>query len=238
MRVAICDSEEVYRRSLFDMISQWHKQRGILLRIATYNSSEDLLESIEKEQLYDLIFLGTNFPNELNGMSLARNIRSVDNCTQIVFISEDKKLASQGYFVNALRYLDKPFFQSQIDECLNVVFSQWQINMPDRIVLQSNNSIYVLHTKDILFIEARGNSIVVQRVSATEPYTIRKTLSSMQKILNTNCFVRCHRSFIVNLNYADYITFTNIALGGDHKIPIGKKYRHSTKNAIISFCSL
>ena len=128
MKVLICDDERQYSDAINAAIQRWQMQQpSSIVSVDTYNSSEDMLESLKCKTIYDLAFLDIQFPGEMNGLQVARELRLLNEQMVIVFISNYEEYAIDGYRVNALRFFYKPITDEQIFECLDLSYHQWQL---------------------------------------------------------------------------------------------------------------
>lgn len=232
MRIAICDDELIYRVAICEAIEHWQKQHGVeAVLVRHYHSSEELLNDIESKQRYDMLFLDIQIPNEMDGIKLAKRIREMDECVQIVFFTNFAEYAYDGYYVNALRYLHKPVHPDQISECLDIAFRQWKYAHGENIVLEYNGGSLVLKYNSILYIEANGHMILIHCTDEKEPIRIRQRLSQLLTILPETIFVMCNRSYIVNIMYVRKITYDRVVIADGEDIAIGKRYRDGLKRA-------
>ena len=104
MRIAICDDEEQFRAGLRALIT---KLIGDLdPEINSFHDGHDLLAEFDRKP-YDIVFLDIEMP-EMDGITLARTLRSRSSEVLIVFLTGHVEYAIEGYEVNALRYLTKP----------------------------------------------------------------------------------------------------------------------------------
>lgn len=94
----------------------------------------------------------------------------------------------------------------------------------ERIVVKSSGDLHFIKASDVLWIEAQGDFVKVQTVAQTQ--LVRETLQSMEQKLDTNRFIRIHRSFVVNV---EHIKRVAPALYGDHTVYMsdGSKLRLS-----------
>lgn len=223
MRIAVCDDEDVYIDAIVEAIDIWRKRRQVSsVAIQTFCSSEDLLGMIESKDWFDIIFLDIQIPDEINGLEAARRIRSFDKFAKIVFVTNYAEHVYDGYYVNALRYLCKPVFPEQVFECMDVAYTQWKLNQDTDIMLRSKNSNKKLSYTDILYLESRGHNLMFYLTDTKEPIAIRMTLERVFDVLPSELFVRCHRSFIVNISYVRRITRVSLTMSDDRVLAIGK----------------
>lgn len=132
MRIVICEDELVYQVALRQAIHHWQRTTGYNdIEIASYNSSEELLEQFEQKMEVDLFFIDIQIPGELNGVELARKIRQTQLDVTIVFCTNYNEYVYEGYTVNALRFLKKPVIQDEVFFCCNYVHSRLNGSIPN-----------------------------------------------------------------------------------------------------------
>ena len=94
----------------------------------------------------------------------------------------------------------------------------------DIIFVKSNSRLVKIKTKDIFFVEALKDYVVVNTL--TTRYTIHSTMKDIEKKLPPMEFIRVHRSFIVNIGKIVAIEYPNLILEEDKKtVPIGGSYK-------------
>lgn len=192
----------------------------------------DAIEAIEylNKNTVDLIFLDLNMP-KLKGFEF---LKTLPNPPKIIVATAYKEYALEGYELNIVDYLLKPFSFERFLKAINKAFivdaskttsiTQNEANdeKPERIFLRSNNKSIQVVLDDILFAEASGNYIKI--VLKEEIITIRGSLSSIMELLPNEGFVQVHRSFMVAQKHIRRIEGNQIFL--DHyTVPIGKLFR-------------
>ncbi len=101
----------------------------------------------------------------------------------------------------------------------------------DFIFVKSNSKLVKLNTKDIYFVEALKDYVVINTLE--KRYTIHSTMKDIDKKLGETDFIRVHRSFIVRLDKISSIEYPNLQLENDKKlIPIGGSYKDNLVNKI------
>lgn len=225
MTVIICDDEIVYLNTLKETVTSWVMTHELENAIAVYcfSSTEDLLTAWKAGLAINVLFLDIQLPGEMSGIELAKVIREKDDQATIVFITNYSEYACDGYYVNALRYIQKPVHNSNIYECLDIAYRQWQLSQSESLILKLKKQTYVLPFRDIIYIEAFAHYLAINRTSKP-PLQIRSTIPALYKELPKALFVQCHRGFIVNISYIRFMTKNAITLVGNHTIPIGSKY--------------
>jgi two-component system, LytTR family, response regulator LytT len=94
----------------------------------------------------------------------------------------------------------------------------------DTIFVKSNSRLVKVRTKDIYFIEALKDYVVINTLN--DRYTIHSTMKDIERKLSPNEFIRVHRSFIVRIDKIAAIEPPNLLLEDNNKtIPIGGSYK-------------
>ena len=146
MNVIICDDDSCYREALRNTIHSWallHQLRNTII-VRCFDSSEEIFNACKNGLTIDIAFLDIQIPGEMNGLELAKSIRSTNEQASIVFVTNYSEYACDGYSVNALRYLQKPICDSMVYECLDIAYRQWEFAKEQFIYVNINKQKIVL----------------------------------------------------------------------------------------------
>lgn len=225
MRILICDDEKQYADAIRAAICRWMDQRGSsVAQLDVYSSSEEALGSLNDKAAYDVAFLDIQFPGEISGLQLARELRERNEQMTIVFISNYEEYAVDGYRVNALRFFYKPVSDVQIFECLDIAYRQWRLMVNAYLLAENNQQLCRVPYRSILYIESRAHYVYIRSISGEDSeIVVRKKLSEIMRNLPDEMFVQCHRSFAVNLLFIQKISRSQITLTEGTTIPISAR---------------
>lgn len=220
VNIVICENDKNDQEFVKDKVVEILDDLDIEYEIKVYNSGDDLLEGYDKYT--DIILLDIQMDG-LDGMETARKIREFDDNVEIIFITSFVEYALEGYEVNAYRYLLKPVkdenLMTSLINCLN------DRNFVKRsIVIKEGDTRIKISFKDIMYIEVQGNDITVHTLKDT--YRTKGTMSNFETEINSNMFVRCHKSYLVNLEYIKSIKRYTSILVNDEEVPLSRnKYK-------------
>lgn len=172
------------------------------------------------ENPIDLLFLDINMPAQ-SGLDF---FRSLDDRYMVIFTTAHAEYAVDGFNLNAVDYLLKPYSLERFKQAINkaIEFHQFRKgNVTDQIFVKADYSIIKIPTEEILFIEAYTDYLKIHRIGKKMIVT-RMTMSNISEILPDG-FVRVHRSYLVPFNKIELWSNRQITIG-EHKIPIGKTY--------------
>ena len=192
----------------------------------------DAIEAMEclRNHKVDLIFLDLNMP-KLKGFSF---LKTLPEPPKVIVTSAYQEYALEGYELNVVDYLLKPFSFERFVKALNKLettsepkgVSNLKIK-DERLFLRSNKKGIQLRINDILFIESTGNYIKI--VLRNKEVQVREKLSEIIKMLPVNDFIQVHKSFVVAKNHINTIEGNRVMIN-DYTIPIGKTYKHYVSN--------
>ena len=223
MKYLIIDDEHIAHKIIMEYCEMLpHMQ----LQKNCYNALE-ALEYLNTHQV-DLIFLDLNMP-KLKGFEF---LKTLTNPPKVIVTTAYSEFAIDGYELNIVDYLLKPFrFERFLKAVNKVVASNTKVkkSIPEasetptkRIFLRQNKSHIQIELYAILYVEASGNYTKI--ITKTETITIRDKISDILVSLPTNGFIQVHKSFAVATQYINKIDGNRIHIQ-DHIIPIGKLYK-------------
>ncbi|WP_394746979.1 LytR/AlgR family response regulator transcription factor [Spongiimicrobium salis] len=199
----------------------------------------DAFETIRQLQQHtvDLVFLDINMP-KLTGFEL---LKTLSHPPKVIVTSAYKEFALEGYELNIVDYLLKPFSFERFMTAVNKIslhhaiptVPESQQQKEERLSIKGDKKHYLIAFDDILFVEAYGNYCKV--------FTIEEVITTLQKISTFETrlpqnFIRIHKSFIVAKNKVKAIEGNTIHLK-KHSLPIGQTYRSAIKIIFNTFNS-
>lgn len=174
--------------------------------IATYTDGIQALENITDMNI-DIALLDIEMP-EITGIELAKRINEIDENVNIIFTTAYKQYALDAFEIGAVHYLLKPIRKEKlitaIDRVREPVDNQIKVikgksDLPEKISVKGNNSTTFTKIKDIIYIESLSGKTFL--VTKKEKLESKEKLQFWQKELSEVGFLRCHRSYIVNMEY-------------------------------------
>ena len=238
MQIAICEDDQLYIDGISRACKEWQQIHNCTtLTIKQFNTPESLLDYWEKRgrRQIDLFFLDIEF-TYMNGFDLAKEIRQTDTVTPIVFVTNSKNYMLAGYELSIYRYLVKPVQNDAIFNCLDHAFSILNSSAQDSVILDKTGGVIRVPIKDILYLSYGLHSVIIHKTTRGELVsTLYESFDQFSSSLPANHFVRCHRGYIVNLQYICQYTRTKLYLINDEEIPIGKNYQDNALDTIHKY---
>ena len=232
MRIAICDDEQAQQILLQKYLLEWGKEHNIPIETNLFSSGESFLFSWEEDKIYDLLIFDIEM-GKMNGMELANEIRRQDEEIPILFITGYDSYMAQGYEVSALHYLLKPVNK----EKLFAVFDRLQKNRErseneEKLLFQTEEGSLSLTVSKIWYVEAYGHQSILY--TQDEDYVLKQNISAVEKLLEGKKeFIRCHRSYLVNLQHISAIVKNEIILDNKKRLPVSRNLSKEVNAAFI-----
>jgi len=198
------------------------KQVDHLNLIKTCSSPLEAVSVLQKENI-DLLFLDIEMP----GMSGMDMLKTINNIPQVILTTSHTEYALDAYDFNVVDYLIKPVtlprFLKAITKLKNNDDTKDIINAGlEYFFIKKDSVLNKVPIQDILWIEALGDYITIH--TKDQRFILHTTLKSLENKLNTNKFVRVHRSYIVQIDNIKKVEDTTIFIH-DNSIPVGALYK-------------
>lgn len=233
MRIAICDDERACLTQASSLLEAWAKSRTNLI-IECFTEGDSLIRAQKSTRPFDIILLDIIMP-ALNGIEVAREIRSFDKDVKLVFLTSSAEYAIESYSVKASNYLLKPIAPEALFACLGELESEIDAANEKRTVLvRGSRTVHRLDPRSIECLEARGKHVVLTLTTGESIGSI-ETLHALENKLDiADGFFKCHRSYIVNINHVGAYTTDEITMRSGSRVPIARNIKAEFKNAYFS----
>ena len=195
-------------------------------------------QEVLKTATADLLFVDINMP-DMNGLEF---VRSIDSGHYIVFTTAHPEFALEGFKLNAIDYLLKPFSYEEFMKATQKVISlvdlverchaaesaiaQNEAEAADKEVIsvKADYKTQLVKVADIVYLESAGEYVRLH-IEGSSTITTLFRLKNMETTLPAAGFLRVHRSYIVNLKRIASYTKGRIFLDNGEYIPLGENYK-------------
>ena len=214
--IAICDDLEAERIGLARMVQSYARQHGQKVRLRLFSSGESLLAALGGREPIQLLFLDIYMPG-LSGVETARRLRAAGSDLAIIFATTSQDHGLDSFEVRATDYLVKPFWEEDMAACLNWFFPH--VPEPLRVLpVYSEGEWQNLTLSHIYYIDVYGHQ---SRIHTPRGMVVtRRGLDDLEAAIDSRDFLRCHRSFLVNLNHVEGIEGNDFRMDDQTLVPI------------------
>ena len=223
-----------------------------LRQLAAYINKVDFLElrgqcqsaaeakAIMDEEPIDALFIDINMP-DVNGMDF---VKSLDVAPIVVFTTAYSDYAIDGYKVNAVDYLLKPFSLADFRKAADKVKEQYdlrhqepivsQVDDDDSLFFKTEHRIVRVKIDDIRYIEGMSEYLKIHTEGRQKPVIVLLSMKKLEVRLPKSKFMRIHRSFIINLSKIQEVIKNLVIMDEDTNLPVGDLYKDAFSNYIDS----
>lgn len=212
-----------------DILRQYISELDFLDLIAEFDNGVSAVSFLRKQEV-DVLFLDINMP-KLSGIDL---IRSLSHPPKIVLTTAYSEYALEGYELDVIDYLLKPFsferFLKAVNKVSKLLESEQASDESQPLIIKADGKTYRIDEEDILFVESLGDYVTLH--TSSEKLTFNQSLKSFLEKLSPDSFIRVHKSFVVSLSKINYVEGNMISVG-EKEIPIGNAFKDDFKNKFL-----
>lgn len=218
-------------------LARYIEQVPYLELVAECQSGIEAKQIIESETI-DAVFVDINMP-DLNGLDF---VRSMASPPLVVFTTAYSEYAIEGFKVNAIDYLLKPFGLDDFKRAANKVKAQYElrntatvssVDEDDALFLKTEYKVVRINIGDIRYVEGMSEYLRIYLEDRSKPLIVLLSMKKMEERLPARSFMRIHRSYIINLRKIQEVNKNRVIMDADTYLPIGDMYKDAF-NAYIN----
>ena len=207
IKIALCDDNEIERGILKNVVEGLLIDIGYSAQVFEFSSGEKLLRNYSRGD-YDVIFLDVQM-KQLDGIET----------------TSSEAYMKEGYDIHALAYLLKPYRVEKVRETLEYYLKKYDVKKQDEktemleVTIQQKKIF--IRQRDIYFLESMGR--VVSIYCKNGVFKVYSRLGELEEKLDSDMFLRCNQSYIVNILWVSDIVDYDFYMPGDRLVPIRKR---------------
>ncbi|TRZ42150.1 LytR/AlgR family response regulator transcription factor [Robertkochia solimangrovi] len=215
-----------------DLIESYVLKTPFLKLAGKCNNAFEAMQLLKEENI-DLIFMDIQMP-DLNGLDFSRTLKGK---ARLIFTTAFDQYAIEGYKVDALDYLLKPFDYTEFLAAASKALDWYQITernnqdsggerkpAKEYLFVRSEYRQLKIRIDDILYFEGLKDYIKIYLKDQQKPILTLKSLKSIFEELPEKRFMRIHRSFVIALDKIDEIERNQVVIQGK-RITVSESYR-------------
>lgn len=230
-RVAVCDDTEEERLRVAEHAELFFCEEGLAVHIDTYVTGKELLDSGRD---YDIYLLDVLMP-VMSGIETAEALAGKEKHPLVVFITSSLESAVDGYRVEAAGFILKPVQEADFKSTMQRVMKRY-LGVKQAVLSVVHNRVNVkLSLERLAWFENRLHRVFV-RLTDGEVLSINQKLSELQLSLEEYPqFLRCHQSYLVNLEWVEKLEDSCFCMRDGQMIPISRNFYKQSKNAYYHY---
>lgn len=222
MRIAACDDNVEFLQGLSQLLNVYSKENSCNVEYKIFTNPLELVTQMEKGVHYDVVLLDICMPG-INGIQCAKDIRKCDNFVKIVFLTSSADYGVESYQVKAYDYHLKPLEKEKLFSVLRRIEMETQKKEQNIFVLKSKTGITKISLSKLEYCEVINRKVVFRMVNGEEYECSLRMNELEEKLMTFGCFMRPHRSFLVNIDFVRTLTTHNIVMESGAQIPIPRE---------------
>lgn len=212
-----------------DYLAKCCEKSGLLEVKGHFPNVEEALQFLNQQSV-DLLFLDVEMPGATGFELLDRLAYS----PKVILTTSKTEYAYNAFEYNVSDFLKKPFTYQRFLEAVQKITAPTPDNnvnstATDHIYIKSEGKLIRLNNSDILYIESMGD--YVKFVSTDKKYITHNTIKNLEEKVNKQCFLKTHRSYIINVDKIDDIRENLLFIKGN-EIPISKAHRSEVRKRL------
>lgn len=231
-QILIFDDDREECRWAKKTLETFAQEQGKEVTVGTVSDEESLMEYVEGNAELDIVFLDICVGEEAAGIEMARKINAVWPNILIVFLTGYLVYATDVYDTSHIYFVLKDEFEKRLPGVFTKLEAAIEARNKGYIYVSAKGKELIVREEDILYIERKGRN--TQIVCAKRTIEISEKLTELEKKLSQDSFVRCHNSFIVNLNAVRELRRTEIVLEDGGTVPVSRNRLEKTRERFLS----
>lgn len=233
MRIAVCDDSFMDRELITNLLQHYFLEKSIRYELVEYDNGINLVCDIEEGDWFDVIFLDI-YMHDLLGIDVARKLRANHFTGEIIFLTASSDFAVDSYEVAAAGYLLKPHSPEKLYQAMDRITQHLDVNTYQ---IQQRSKVIRVPYNEILYVESSNSKCVLHRKGGCT-YVIYKRLAKIEEELadGHGRFLRCHQSYLVNMDYIQQVDKQFLLTTGDHVL-IRQRDLKAIRQAYLDYMS-
>ena len=231
LSIIICDNEDKELTELELMTLNIFENCVHIQKCNNYFKLQTLLFDEIREKV-DIVLMNIKIGKEM-GINLANQIQRIFPYVQIAFISDSPEYAKDIFKANPAYFLLKPVNKNDLQEAMNRMISQLNIKKHRIFIFETKREIFPLLIENIRYVESEKRVVHFHMLENRVESGYGK-IDEIEERLPIQ-FLRCHQSYIVNMNYIFSFSANSIVLDNEMTIPISRAKFKNVKNILFNY---
>lgn len=233
IKAALCDDDILTLNEMQGFLDRYCRERNREIIHTTFCNPLELLSEIERGVRFDVLFLDILMPGQ-NGIETAAEIRRYDSNIKIVFLTSSAEFAVQSYTVDAYFYQLKPLQWENFLRVMDSLLEKCAREQENSLILRCKGMLTRIELKQLEFCEVIHRTLLFHLTSGKVLESTGSLNELGRKLAPYDCFLRVHRSYIVNLDYVQNISYRAVTMTCLTEIPIPRGKYNEIKDAFLA----
>lgn len=234
IKLAFCDDEISVLNEFRILLDRYRVERNEEIDYTAFHSPLDLLSAIERGVRFDVLFLDVLMPGE-TGIDAATEIRNYDKNVKIIFLTSSTDFAVHSYTVGAYFYQLKPIGEESLFRLMDSVLAACEKEHSNSLILRCKSGITRIKVEHLEYCEVIHRTLFIHLTNGKILESIGSMDELSHQLASFGCFLRPHRSYLINLDYVQNLSYRAITMSCLTEIPIPRGKYNEIKNAFLEY---
>ena len=198
--IVLVEDEQAAHDVLAQHLERYAQERGEALDLTWFQTARDFMACTRS---FDLVLLDIQMPG-LSGMEAAELLRSYDEATPIIFVTDLAQYAVRGYEVNALDFMVKPVSYSSFAMRMDRAMRCLRQNDTQRLVLDVKGGPLIVPARSLVYVELKGHNLVYHLDDGTQAQQ-RGSMRQLEETLSSGSFLRVSSGVLINMAHVQTV---------------------------------
>ncbi|MGI6778797.1 MAG: LytR/AlgR family response regulator transcription factor [Acetivibrionales bacterium] len=235
LQIAVCDDSIDELSNIVQLINLYRASKNLNCEYAAFPNGFELVSALEKGKRFDIYCLDIIMPG-FTGIDVAKAIRRFDKTAPILFFTSSPEYAFESYSVKAINYVLKPISKEKFFFTIDDLLEHIKVKKDeDAIIVKSNEGIQKILISNLVYVEVIGRYVLYHLLSGKVIECIDSFSSVCNNLLKYGCFIKIHRSYLVNMQYVDTIENHKVILQTLSSVPVAQGKAREIKQQYLDY---
>lgn len=230
MIIGICDDNVFFLDELKKLLEKDKR----IFRVVTYSEPDKLIYDLKNKNVsMDAVFLDIDYGRESNGIFYGNEIYKIDHSIQIIYMTGYHDVYDQEIFLsdsNLVGYMTKPIDEKLLVKYIDKIL---KVDKSEKVLtIKKRSKECAIPTEEITYLESENHEIVIHTVKGD--YHVYEKLAGILERLPRS-FVRCHKSYIINMEKIHHIDRTSVFMDKEVVLPVSRTFREEVRKKYFEF---
>lgn len=235
LQIAVCDDNIDELSNMVQLLDLYRTSKNFSCEYAVFPNGFELVSALEKGKQFDIYCLDIIMPGFM-GIDVAKEIRMYNKTAPILFFTSSPEFALESYSVKAINYILKPISKEKLfftfDELLDEIKEEKE---EASIIVKSTEGIQKILISNLVFAEVIGRNVLYHLRSGKVIECTAAFSAVCDMLLKFTCFIKPHRSYLVNMQYVETIENHQITLQILSCVPIAQGKAKEIKQQYLAY---
>jgi two-component system LytT family response regulator len=225
LEIVVCCRDACIRKWLGDVIEEYATLHHAFINVNMFADHRNLSSQMDNGCRFQIVILDMSMNTESTGppdLELVVNIRKRDRSCIIIFIAESADYALWGYSVHAFDYWVKPLDKRRVARTIGEAAGILQENSHEMLPIRGRGFNTPVRHSGVIYIESVKHHLKIHMTNGSIYEVYGKLDDYEQRLKASALFLRCHQSFLVNMDRVESISGRDFIMDDGSRIPIRK----------------